>query len=165
MQNYDTYTLLLLLLLTVEFDSQLIGGPPKGDTAGGGWAWEGGAAKQNISAECRFGHRVGQGRKALADSVDALVWQGTMEWAMAAERLAWWRFLAVLHKSYEWKWWERVTHRVWNTKAVACLFNASIKHAAPVTRFTNTPADVPFPCACVVVEGCLGHCVSSHLPP
>lgn len=93
-----------LCLLTVEFDAQLIGGPSEGDATGGGWAWEGRAAEEDIGAECRFSHWVDQRRKALA-TVDTLIWQGTMEWAAAAERLTWWWFLAVLQRSYGWKWW------------------------------------------------------------
>lgn len=87
----------LPFLLTVEFDSQLVGGPSQWNTTSGGWTWEGGAAEENISAECRFSHWVTQRRKALA-TIDTLIWQGTMEWTTVAGRLDWWRFLAVLQE-------------------------------------------------------------------
>lgn len=62
----------LLLRLTVEFDSQLIGRPPEGHAAGGGRAWKGGTAEENIGAERRFRHGVAQGGEALA-AINALV--------------------------------------------------------------------------------------------
>lgn len=92
----------LPLLLTMEFDSKFIGGSSEGNTSSGGWAWERGAAEENISSKCRFSHWVTQGRKALS-AIDALIGQGPVEWATAVERLDWWRLLPMLHENNGWR--------------------------------------------------------------
>lgn len=81
----------------MKFDTQLIGGSSEGHTTGGRWARQGGAAEENISAQCLLNYRVIDGRKPLA-TIDALIWQGAVEWSMAVERLPWWWFLPVLEK-------------------------------------------------------------------
>lgn len=56
----------------MELDSQFVGRSSQRDASGGGGAWKGGAAKENVGAVSRFGYGVGQGGQALA-AVDALV--------------------------------------------------------------------------------------------
>lgn len=90
------------VFLTVEFDTELVGGPSKGHAAGGGRAWEGGAAEEDVGGEHRLSYRVAQRGKALS-TVDALVRQSAMERATAAERLARRRFLPVLRRIGGWK--------------------------------------------------------------
>lgn len=87
----------------MEFDPQLVGRPAKGHAAGGGRAWEGGAAEEDVGGERRFGHGVAQRGEPLS-AVDALVRQSAMERAAATELLvAWWRFLPVLRRFGGWK--------------------------------------------------------------
>lgn len=62
----------LLLKLTMQFDSQLIGRPSKGHASSGGRTWKGGAAEENVSGESRFRNGVAQGGKALA-TINALI--------------------------------------------------------------------------------------------
>lgn len=62
----------------MELDTQFIGGPSEGHAAGGGRAWQGGAAEEIIRAEGLLGGRVAQGGKPLA-TVDALIRQGAVE--------------------------------------------------------------------------------------
>lgn len=62
----------LLLQLTMQFDSQLIGRPSEGHATGGGRTWKGGAAEENVSGESRFRNGVAQGGKALA-TINALI--------------------------------------------------------------------------------------------
>ncbi|TNN46949.1 hypothetical protein EYF80_042865 [Liparis tanakae] len=76
---------------------KLIGRPSERNAAGGGRAWEGGAAEENICAEGLLRDGAAQRRKALA-AVDALVRQGAMERAAVVQRLAGWRLLSVLRR-------------------------------------------------------------------